>query len=177
VRGDKSHLETAVINLAVNARDALRAEGKRGGVVRIKTARLTLNEARALGYADERAGEGDLALIEVADNGPGIPPDVQSKIFDPFFTTKPVGEGTGLGLSTVYGIVKQAGGWIALDSAPGQGATFRIFLPVHTPAPEAVVAAPPKPAAPPRPAARDLSGNGRILFVEDEHVVRATAAK
>ena len=173
VRADKGQLETAVMNLAVNARDAVRAQG--GGVVRIRTARLSQAEARALGYADERAGAGEVALIEVADNGPGIPPDLLTKIYDPFFTTKPVGEGTGLGLSTVYGIVKQADGWIHVDSTPGKGAAFRIFLPVHIPPPmlAAVVAA----IAPPRTAARDLSGVGRILFVEDEDMVREVAAR
>jgi two-component system cell cycle sensor histidine kinase/response regulator CckA len=173
VRGDKGQLETAVMNLAVNARDAVRAHG--GGVVRIRTARLSQAEARKLGYADPRATGGELALIEVADNGPGIPPDVKSKIFDPFFTTKPVGEGTGLGLSTVYGIVKQADGWIEVDSTPGNGAAFRIFLPVYVPPPELKAA--PAVAAPARPVARDLSGAGRILFVEDEDMLRVTAAK
>lgn len=173
VRADKSQLETAVMNLAVNARDAVRAQG--GGVVRIRTARLTAQEARALGYADHEAGEGDVALIEVADNGPGIPPEVMKNIFVPFFTTKAVGEGTGLGLATVYGIVKQADGWIHVASEPGQGAAFRIFLPVHTP--PATLAAAPPPAAPARPVARDLSGAGRILFVEDEDIVRGVAAR
>lgn len=173
VRADKSQLETAVMNLAVNARDAVRAQG--GGVVRIRTARLTAQEARALGYADENAGGGDVALIEVADNGPGIPPEVMSNIFVPFFTTKAVGEGTGLGLATVYGIVKQADGWIHVASKPGEGAAFRIFLPVHV-AP-AKLAAAPAPAAPVRPVARDLSGAGRILFVEDEDIVRGVAAR
>ena len=172
VRGDKSQLETAVMNLAVNARDSVRAQG--GGVVRIKTARLSHAQARALGYADEHAPRGEVALIEVADNGPGIPPEVMTKIFDPFFTTKAVGEGTGLGLATVYGIVKQADGWIHVESPPGQGAVFRIFLPVYVP-PAGVIAAPAAPA--PRPAARDLSGVGRILFVEDEDAVRGVAAR
>jgi two-component system cell cycle sensor histidine kinase/response regulator CckA len=172
VRGDKSQLETAVMNLAVNARDSVRAQG--GGVVRIRTARLSHAEARALGYADERAPRGEVALIEVADNGPGIPPDVLTKIFDPFFTTKAVGEGTGLGLATVYGIVKQADGWIHVESAPGNGAVFRIFLPVYVP-PARVEAAPVAPVA--RPVARDLSGVGRILFVEDEDAVRGVAAR
>jgi two-component system cell cycle sensor histidine kinase/response regulator CckA len=161
------------MNLAVNARDAVRAKG--GGVVRIRTARLTAPEARALGYADENAGGGDVALIEVADNGPGIPPEVMSNIFVPFFTTKAVGEGTGLGLATVYGIVKQADGWIHVASKPGEGAAFRIFLPVFVP--PAKLAAAPQPAAPPRPVARDLSGAGRILFVEDEDIVRGVAAR
>ena len=76
---------------------------------------------------------GEMALIEVADDGPGIPPDVMPKIFDPFFTTKAVGEGTGLGLATVYGIVKQMDGWIQPVSEPGEGAIFRIFLPVYEP--------------------------------------------
>jgi two-component system cell cycle sensor histidine kinase/response regulator CckA len=97
------------------------------------------------------------------------------KIFDPFFTTKPVGEGTGLGLATVYGIVKQSDGWIAVDSKPGEGAAFRIFLPVHHAVD--VIAPAPQPIAPKRPAARDLSGAGRILFVEDEDAVRGVAAK
>ena len=77
--------------------------------------------------------QGDQALIEVSDDGPGIAPEVMDKIFDPFFTTKAVGEGTGLGLATVYGIVKQSDGWIAVASKPGEGAAFRIFLPVHVP--------------------------------------------
>jgi two-component system cell cycle sensor histidine kinase/response regulator CckA len=115
-------------------------------------------------------------MIEVSDDGPGIPGEVMDKIFDPFFTTKPVGEGTGLGLATVYGIVKQSDGWIAVASKPGEGAAFRIFLPVHVPSAEEP-APPPAPIAPKRPAARDLSGAGRILFVEDEAAVRGIAAR
>jgi len=170
VRADRGQLETAVMNLAVNARDSVRAHG--GGAVNIRTARLTQEQAQGLGYP---SAEGDQALIEVSDDGPGIPPDVMDKIFDPFFTTKPVGEGTGLGLATVYGIVKQSDGWIGVSSKPGEGAAFRIFLPVHVPV--AVVAAAPIAVAPKRPAARDLSGAGRILFVEDEDAVRGVAAK
>jgi two-component system cell cycle sensor histidine kinase/response regulator CckA len=170
VRIDRSQLETAIINLVVNARDALRAQG--GGRVRISTARLTLEAAKALGYAGIDIPE--LALIEVADNGPGIEPEALAKIFEPFFTTKPIGEGTGLGLATVYGVVKQADGWIAAQSAPGEGATFRIFLPTYTPplAFEPAVGTTPAKAAP-----RDLSGAGRILLVEDEPLVRGVAAR
>jgi two-component system cell cycle sensor histidine kinase/response regulator CckA len=167
VRADRGQLETAVMNLVVNARDAIRVHG--GSTVRIRAARVTAAEAQALGYPDP---VGEQALIEVSDDGAGIPPEVLNKIFDPFFTTKPVGEGTGLGLATVYGIVKQSDGWIAVDSRPGEGAAFRIFLPVHV----AAVVAPPPPR-PARPAARDLSGAGRILFVEDEDAVRSVAAK
>ncbi len=175
VRADRSQLETAVMNLTVNARDAVHALG--GGVVRIRTARLSHAEAVGLGYADDKASGGEVALIEVADNGPGVPPEIRDKIFDPFFTTKPVGEGTGLGLATVYGIVRQADGWIHLDSAPGQGAAFRIFLPVHVPVPGAEPAPVVAPANGHRPPARDLSGVGRILFVEDEDAVRSVAAR
>ena len=178
VRADKSQLETAVMNLAVNARDAMRSqgrdtpEGNAPGVVRIRTARLLQAEAVALGYTAAR--EGEYALIEVADSRPGIPPDLQTKIFEPFFTTKPVGEGTGLGLATVYGIVKQADGWIHVESKVGEGTAFRIFLPVYTP-PVGAPAPVETPKA--RPAARDLSGVGRILFVEDEDAVRGVAAR
>jgi len=170
VRADRGQLETAVMNLAVNARDAVRAHG--GGTVRIRTARVTQEEAASLGYP---GAQGDQAMIEVSDDGPGIPPQVMDKIFDPFFTTKPVGEGTGLGLATVYGIVKQSDGWIAVDSRPDEGAAFRIFLPVYVPAANAAAEAPAP--AKVRPAPRDLSGAGRILFVEDEDAVRGVAAK
>jgi two-component system, cell cycle sensor histidine kinase and response regulator CckA len=170
VRADRSQLETAVMNLAVNARDAIRAFG--GATVRIRTARVTEQEAAALGYPSAR---GPQALIEVSDDGPGIPPEVMDKIFDPFFTTKPVGEGTGLGLATVYGIVKQSDGWISVDSKMGEGAAFRVFLPVYEP--PAAALEPVAPVKPQRPAARDLSGAGRILFVEDEDAVRGVAAK
>jgi len=170
VKIDRSQLETAIINLVVNARDALRAQG--GGTVRIATARLTLTAAKALGYAG--ADRPELALLEVSDDGPGIAPDALSKIFEPFFTTKPLGEGTGLGLATVYGVVKQADGWITASAAPGEGAVFRIFLPVYT-APLAFE--PAAQGASPRRAPRDLSGAGRILFVEDEALVRGVAAR
>jgi len=169
VRIDRSQLETAVMNLAVNARDAVRAHG--GGQVKIRTARLTEEQAIQLGYADAR---GEQALIEVADDGPGIPPEIRDKIFEPFFTTKPVGEGTGLGLATVYGIVRQADGYIHLDSRVGEGTAFRIFLQVHHQPANAAPAPPPQPK---RAVARDLSGAGRILFVEDEDAVRGVAAK
>ncbi|MEW5688421.1 MAG: cell cycle histidine kinase CckA [Pseudomonadota bacterium] len=171
VRADRGQLDTAVMNLVVNARDAIRSHG--GGVISIRTARVSQEEARSLGYP---SAVGDQAMIEVSDDGPGIPNEVMDKIFDPFFTTKPVGEGTGLGLATVYGIVKQSDGWIAVASKPGEGAAFRIFLPVHVPSAEEPAPAPVA-AAPKRPAARDLSGAGRILFVEDEDAVRGVAAK
>ena len=179
VRADKSQLETAVMNLAVNARDALRSHGTSDGrpaVVRIRVARLARMEAVVLGYPG--CPDAGCALIEVSDNGPGIPPAVMDKIFEPFFTTKPQHEGTGLGLATVYGIVKQADGWIWVASEPGHGAAFRIFLPIYVPAPTLEPAA--APAHTPlkfKPTPRDLSGVGRILFVEDEDAVRIVAAR
>ncbi len=176
VKADKSQLETAVINLAVNARDALRSHGAHDGqvpTVAISTGRLTQAQAAELGCPTSPP-EG-CAIIQVADNGPGIPPEAMAKIFEPFFTTKPVGEGTGLGLATVYGIVKQADGWIHVESKPGQGAAFRIFLPIHIPVAGAEPHVPA--AAKPKPVARDLSGAGRILFVEDEDAVRGVAAR
>jgi two-component system cell cycle sensor histidine kinase/response regulator CckA len=171
IRADRQQLENAVMNLVVNARDAVRSKG--GGVITVRAARLTEAEAAALGYEGQPMGE--MALIEVADDGPGIAPDIVPKIFDPFFTTKAVGEGTGLGLATVYGIVKQSDGWITVHSKFGEGARFRIFLPVYEPP---VLVEPPPPAPPRgRAAARDLSGVGRILFVEDEDAVRKVAAR
>jgi two-component system cell cycle sensor histidine kinase/response regulator CckA len=173
VRADKSQLETAVMNLAVNARDAMRSQGRASpGVVRIRTARLSQAQALALGYV--AAPPADCALIEVADTGPGMSAEIMTKIFEPFFTTKPVGEGTGLGLATVYGIVKQADGWIHVDSEPGKGAAFRIFLPIHEPV---ASAHPIVEVTKSKPAPRDLSGVGRILFVEDEDMVRGVAAR
>ena len=176
VRADRSQLETAVMNLAVNARDALRSHGAADGAtptVNIHTGRVTQAQARELGYPDAPA-EG-CALIQVADNGPGIPTEAMGKIFEPFFTTKAVGEGTGLGLATVYGIVKQADGWIHVESKAGQGAAFRIFLPIHVQT--AAELAAPVVTVKPKPVARDLSGAGRILFVEDEDAVRGVAAR
>jgi two-component system cell cycle sensor histidine kinase/response regulator CckA len=168
IRADKSQIETAVMNLVINARDAL-LSSRGTGTVRLRTARLSQAEAQAAGYP---AAPGEMAMIEVSDDGPGIAPEVISKIFDPFFTTKPVGEGTGLGLATVYGIVKQSDGWISVDSKLGEGVAFRIFLPTHAPAVAAASSEPPKPRV-----ARDLSGAGRILFVEDEDSVRNVAAR
>jgi two-component system cell cycle sensor histidine kinase/response regulator CckA len=173
VLADKSQLETAVMNLAVNARDAMRGVVEPGaGVVTIRTRRLSREEARALGWLE--APEGESALIEVSDTGPGVPPELLDKIFEPFFTTKAVNEGTGMGLATVYGIVQQAGGHIGVTNLDGAGAAFRIFLPAASEQALAEVA-PVEIKA--KSAPRDLSGNGRILFVEDEAAVRGIAAR
>ncbi|MBW8881541.1 MAG: response regulator [Asticcacaulis sp.] len=170
VHVDKGQMEMVMMNLVVNARDAMRAQG--GGKVNIRTAALSQAEAKARGW--EIAPAQGAALIEVSDTGPGIPPEIVSQVFEPFFTTKPLGEGTGLGLSTVHGIINQAGGHILIDSKLGQGATFRIFLPVWVD--EGKPAEAPKVEVEAKPVPKDLSGVGRILFVEDEQIVRGIAA-
>ena len=131
------------MNLVVNARDAM----PRGGEVRITTRNVRL--ARDLHRDRAVILRGDYVVIEVADSGHGIPEGKLNKIFEPFFTTKQVGEGTGLGLSTAYGIIKQTGGFIFADSPPGQGATFTIYLPAYD-----KVEAPRRRRPSPRPAAR-----------------------
>ncbi|PQA88171.1 response regulator [Hyphococcus luteus] len=168
VRVDRHQLETAIMNLAVNARDAM---GAKGGTLTIRTQCVTADEVKKRdvpGLLDQ-----DYVLIEVSDSGPGIPEDIAGKVFDPFFTTKDTGKGTGLGLSTVYGIVRQLDGVITLKS--GKGATFDIYLPAYDqekPAePEASKTA--EEARPTRPAEpQDLTGAGRVLIVEDEDPVR-----
>jgi two-component system cell cycle sensor histidine kinase/response regulator CckA len=166
VKADVNQFEQVVVNLAVNARDAM----PDGGALTIRTANVPAEESEKVGQKSMPAA--DYVLIEVADTGTGIPPDVMDKIFEPFFTTKEIGKGTGLGLSTVYGIVKQTGGFIFCDSDVGKGTTFLIFLPRHVPAPEESPKAVVGKAATP-----DLTGRGTILLVEDEEAVRAFAAR
>nr|WP_246088888.1 ATP-binding protein [Phreatobacter stygius] len=195
IRADVTQLEQVILNLAVNARDAM----PDGGKLTIKTLNVPAAEIRRYDSKDHpvEVPATDCVLIEVADTGTGIPEEIVQKIFDPFFSTKDVGKGTGLGLSTVYGIVKQSGGYIFVDTAVGKGTTFRIFLPRHVAeaedAPSAIAAAPPaamlvagkieapaKDAAPlPRTPAppRDDTGAGTILLVEDEDAVRAFASR
>jgi two-component system, cell cycle sensor histidine kinase and response regulator CckA len=165
VHADEAQLSNAIINLVVNARDAMPG----GGTVTIRTANETAAEPRTVGSAIMPAG--DYVRIEVGDSGIGIPKEHLGKIFDPFFTTKPVGQGTGLGLATVYGIVKQTGGFITVDSEVGKGTTFRIFLPRHR-VDQTAAAAEPERAAP-----RDVTGQDTILLVEDEEAVRSFAAR
>jgi two-component system cell cycle sensor histidine kinase/response regulator CckA len=183
VKADISQFEQVVVNLSVNARDAM----PNGGKLSIRTSNVTAADAAGLNQKGMPAA--DYVLVEVADTGTGIPAEIIDKIFDPFFSTKEVGKGTGLGLSTVYGIVKQTGGFVYPDSTPGQGTTFRIFLPRHVPAAEEVEA----PLQPDQPAARssadepaapassasaaDLTGHGTILLVEDEEGLRALNAR
>ena len=180
VRADPGQLEQVVVNLAVNARDAMMANSKRGtGTLAIQTYAMTAAQVRKLG--SDILPPADYTVLEVSDTGGGIAPEILPKIFEPFFTTKEVGKGTGLGLSTVYGIVKQSGGWIfAENRRTGEkgelGAVFVIYLPVHSagalpdPAPLAV-------RAPPRAKPADLWGSGTILLVEDEDMVRVVAER
>ncbi|GAA0731534.1 response regulator [Sphingomonas japonica] len=170
VRADPGQLEQVVVNLAVNARDAmLAANPSGGGTVTIETLAISASQVRQMD--DEVLPVGDYSALRISDTGTGIPADVLPKIWEPFFTTKEVGKGTGLGLSTVYGIIKQSGGYIFAESPPGGGAVFTIFLPVHAAAP----AAKPAPLAA-RPKA-DTWGTGLVLLVEDEDMVRAVAER
>ncbi len=172
VRADPGQLEQVVVNLAVNARDAMLSHNPRGGgTLTIQTKAVTAAEVRAMG--SDILPVADYTALVVTDTGGGIPPDVLPKIWEPFFTTKEVGKGTGLGLSTVYGIVKQSGGWIFAESRPGQGATFTMYLPVHAAGTATRAPATPKPAAKPV----EVWGTGTILLVEDEDMVRAVAER
>lgn len=157
IKADPGQIEQVVMNLVVNARDAI----KSGGRITIETANVTLDED----YAREHAGArpGPHVMLAVSDTGEGIPPDVLPHIFEPFFTTKEVGRGTGLGLSTVYGIVKQSGGNIWVYSQPGRGSTFKIYLP-RVDEPALVAAEPAQPIA--------ESGAETVLLVEDEPALR-----
>jgi two-component system cell cycle sensor histidine kinase/response regulator CckA len=174
VKVDISQLEQVIVNLAVNARDAMPS----GGKLVVRTANVM--EAECLRFGHTTMPAADYVLIEVADTGSGIAPEIVDKIFEPFFSTKEVGKGTGLGLSTVYGIVRQTGGFIFLDSALGQGTTFRIFLPRHSgtedPAVESAAAGTLVAAEAAKPGV-DLTGQGTILLVEDEEGLRALNAR
>ncbi len=167
VRVDQGQLEQVIINLAVNARDAM----TEGGELRIRTSNWQAEMPVQIGT--DTIPSGEYVLIEVADNGHGISAANMGKIFDPFFTTKAVGAGTGLGLSTVYGIIKQTGGFIQVESEEGQGACFRIYLPRYRATPQELAAA----REDHRVDARDLTGQGLVLLVEDEDAVRSFAAR
>jgi two-component system, cell cycle sensor histidine kinase and response regulator CckA len=163
VKVDQGQLEQVVINLAVNARDAM----PNGGRLTIRTANV--RPAQALRRGHEVMPAGDYVLIAVRDTGIGIAPDNLARIFEPFFSTKEVGSGTGLGLSTVYGIVKQTGGFVFVDSNPGTGTAFEIYLPRYQ-ASEVVAADRTDAAEPPVP--KDLTGTGTVILVEDDDAVR-----
>ncbi|MBV9860093.1 MAG: response regulator, partial [Alphaproteobacteria bacterium] len=163
VKVDQGQFEQVIINLAVNARDAMTG----GGVLTIRTSNV--EQASAIRRGHEVMPAGDYVLIEVADTGVGIPKENLARIFEPFFSTKEIGSGTGLGLSTVYGIVKQTGGFIFVDSAPGRGAVFQIYLPRHLVTDAGL--SPRAEAAEPA-LAKDLTGIGTVMLVEDEDPVR-----
>jgi two-component system cell cycle sensor histidine kinase/response regulator CckA len=184
VRVDISQFEQVIVNLAVNARDAMPG----GGRLELRTANVTAEDCER--FHAKGMPSADYVLVEVSDSGTGIPGAIVDKIFEPFFSTKEVGKGTGLGLSTVYGIIKQTGGFVYVDSAEGNGTTFRIFLPRHIASAQDAVpehaaeaqvssligvlaaAAEAKP-----PANADLTGEGTILLVEDEEGLRALNAR
>ena len=168
VRADPGQLEQVIVNLAVNARDAMAEKG--GGALTIQTYSVKANQVAELG--SDILPIADYSALSVTDTGVGIAPNILGKVFEPFFTTKEIGKGTGLGLSTVYGIVKQSGGFIFADSKVGEGTRFVIYLPVHR---EEV------PASRSRKIEKakkdELWGSGTVLLVEDEPMVRAVAER
>jgi len=165
IRADRRPLEQVLVNLVVNARDAM----PEGGSITIETRALTLTEALERDRATVPAG--DYCLIRVVDSGMGIAPEHLQKIFEPFFTTKRPGEGTGLGLSMAYGIVKQSGGFIFAASVPGEGTSFDLYFPAAGPD----MLPPPVRIEPRRSLVRQ--GDGVVLLVEDEAPVRAFASR
>jgi signal transduction histidine kinase len=160
---DPGHVEQLLLNLVVNARDAM----PRGGTVKIATANRSLDADFVRRHVG--AVPGSYVSLTVTDSGCGMKPEVLARVFEPFFTTKPIGKGTGLGLSTVYGIVKQNGGYITVDSALGTGTTFTIYLP-HVDGPAEALSSGPSPA-------RALTGKETVLLVEDEAGVRELVRK
>ncbi len=172
VRADKGQIEMAVMNLVTNARDAMLEKG--GGTLTIRTSRQNNITPEALG--DAPAPDGAWALIEIVDSGTGMDEKTIKKVFEPFFTTKDVGKGTGLGLATVHGIIKQSGGFLHPISVLGEGTTFQIWLPECLDPVETETSGPGA-SAPKERKPKDLAGRGRILFVEDEDSVRTIAVK
>ncbi|SMO36629.1 ATP-binding protein [Paracoccus laeviglucosivorans] len=169
IRADRRQLEQVIMNLVVNARDAM----PDGGDITISTDNLQLVAPTEIGRAI--LPQGDYVRVQVRDEGCGILPEDQAKIFEPFYTTKRAGEGTGLGLSTAYGIVKQTGGYIFCDSTPGEGATFSLFFPVHDRPGQSEHEEAPEPARSPVRPRREIDAT--ILLVEDEAPVRAFASR
>jgi CheY-like chemotaxis protein len=161
VHADPVMMEMVLLNLAVNARDAM----PEGGRLSIRSELVELKTGDMRGPAT--VNPGGFACVCVEDTGSGIAPEVLPHLFEPFFTTKGVGKGTGLGLASAYGIVKQHQGWIEVDSQPGCGARFKIFLPLKT-APSGAEPAPP-------PNSRDATGDETILLVEDDRALRRLA--
>lgn len=172
VRADPTQLEQVIVNLAVNARDAMQMSGDGSGVLTLSTRRVTTTDVQALRSEIIPAGEYTALIVE--DTGSGIAPDVLGKIFEPFFTTKEQGKGTGLGLSTVYGIVKQSGGFIFAESEVGRGTRFIVYLPVHHVVPGS---AEDQPRTAVEQAPSSWAGGGAILLVEDEDTVRIVAER
>ena len=167
IKVDQGQMEQVLVNLAVNARDAM----TQGGNLILKTYNLVTKRERTVA-GTEKMPPGEWVGLDIVDNGTGIPADVLERIFDPFFSTKPLGQGTGLGLSTVYGIVRQSNGYINVDTDLGRGTTFSIFFPrMH----EDKVAVVDKIETKAR--AEDLTGSSRILLVEDEDAVRSFSVR
>ncbi len=172
VKADRTQLEQVLFNLAANARDAM----PDGGKLVIKTRNISERESRKL--EAKGLARGQYVAIEVADSGTGMSPEVLGQIFEPFFTTKDVGKGTGLGLSTVYGIVKQTGGYIFADSEVGRGTTFRIYLPRHLSTEDDELETPQASGLQAMQGdGKDLTGAGKVLIVEDEDGVRMFAVQ
>jgi two-component system cell cycle sensor histidine kinase/response regulator CckA len=168
IRADPGQLEQVIINLAVNARDAMAAKG--GGTLTIQTYSVRADQVAELG--SDILPIADYSALSVTDTGTGIPANVLGKIFEPFFTTKEVGKGTGLGLSTVYGIVKQSGGFIFADSKVDEGTRFVIYLPVHH---EEIGTGRARRVE--KAKKDELWGSGTVLLVEDEPMVRSVAER
>jgi two-component system cell cycle sensor histidine kinase/response regulator CckA len=157
VQGDRGKIEQVVTNLVINGADAMQD----GGMLRIETKRVHVDSKQS--PPGTKPAQGDYALLSVQDEGQGMDSETLSQVFEPFFTTKPAGSGTGLGLATVYGIVKQTGGHISVKSEPGRGTTFQVYFPIRAEGPAQVDEKPHDPAA---------TGKETVLLVEDEPAVR-----